>query len=328
VVFVSVPRRVFLHGLGSAAAGLAATRTPAAAVDDVNPIEHFQQLRQALIDNDMLFGPLQVIPVVREQIAIMQQLRPRWRGADQRELVRVQAQYTEFCGWLHKDMCEYQLAESWMDRALGLAHLAADRELTAYILASKAELAGDMRLAADAIGAGEQAMRMAPSRSRIAALAATRAARGHALNGDQSATERTYDRARDLLHTSDDPNSLDGQWLTENRITLSRAHSWAFLGDHHRAAEIFQSAIADLPSKHRRGRGVYLARAAVAHAGDHEVEQAAALGKQALVIGSDTRSGRILTELARLDDVLAPWQATPAVADFRSAMKDTVLHQA
>jgi hypothetical protein len=58
------------------------------------------------------------------------------------------------------------------------------------------------------------------------------------------------------------------------------------------------------------------------------VEQAAALGKQALVIGSDTRSGRILTELARLDDVLAPWQATPAVADFRSAMKDTVLHQA
>lgn len=329
VVFVSVPRRVFLQGLGSAAAGLAATRTSAAAVDDVNPIEHFQQLRQALIDNGMLFGPQQVIPVVRQQIVLMQQLRPRWRGADQRALVREQAQYTEFCGWLHKDLSEYQLAEFWIDRALGLSHLAADRDLTTYILASKAELAGDMRVADDAISAGEQALQMARPRSQLAALAATRAARGHAIRGNQAATERTYERARELLDASDDdPDSPGGQWLNDDRITLSQAHSWTYLGKYRRAVESFQGALAEVPNSARLSRGTYLARAALAHAGDHEAENAAALGLQALTIAADTSSGRILTDLIRLDDVLAPWQATPAVADFRSAMKDTVLHQA
>jgi tetratricopeptide (TPR) repeat protein len=333
VVFVSVPRRVFLQGVGSAAMGLSAI--PAAESmyritlpADVNPIEHFQQLRQVLIENGMLFGPRQVIPIVREQIGIMQRLRSSWRSADQHKLVRVQAQYTELCGWLHKDICEYHLAELWMDRALGLSHLTADHDLTVYILASKAELASDMRMAADAIGAGEQALRMAPPGSRIAALAATRAARGYALSGDRAATERTYDRARELLDASDpDPDSLDGQWLTENRITLSQAHSWTILGEFHRAAQNFQGALTEVPNTSRLSRGTYLARAARAHAGDGEVEQATTLGREALAIGADTRSERILTELSRLDGVLAPWDTVPAVADFRAAMKDTLVHQ-
>jgi hypothetical protein len=103
-------------------------------------------------------------------------------------------------------------------------------------------------------------------------------------------------RARELLDLSgNDSNSLNGQWLTENRIALSQAHSWTLLEAPHRAVKGFQSALRELPNKHRRGRGVYLARSALAHAGDQQVDHA---------------------------------DAVPAVADFRSAMKDTVLHQA
>ena len=40
----------------------------------------------------------------------------------------------------------------------------------------------------------------------------------------------------------------------------------------------------------------------------------------ALAIGIDTRSGRIFTELTRLDDALAPWNTVSAVADFRTWM--------
>jgi hypothetical protein len=183
VVFVSVPRRVFLQSVGSAAVGLSATSAvvpsatqrvaPRAAVDGIHPIEHFQQMRQVLVENDRLFGPRQVIPIVREQIGIMQQLRSSWRGADQRKLVRVQAQYTEFCGWLYQDAGEHHLAEFYVDRALGLSHMAADHELTAYTLGHKAHLVGDMRVPVDAIGAGEQALNLAPPRSRLAVLVAT-----------------------------------------------------------------------------------------------------------------------------------------------------------
>ncbi|MGH3927952.1 MAG: hypothetical protein ACRDTT_34670, partial [Pseudonocardiaceae bacterium] len=338
VVFVSVPRRLFLHGLGFTAVGLTATSgtgipdprpvAPLPAFGDVNPIEHFQQLRQTLIDNDNLFGSRHVIPVVREQIAIIQQLRSSSRGVDRQELYRVQAQYSDFCAGLYIDAREYQLAEFWNDRALGWSQLAADHDLTVYILTGKARQACGMRVSADAIGAGEQALRMAPPRSRLAVIAASRAAHGYALSGDQAATERAEGRVRELFNTlDDDPDSPYGPWLDERWIALGEAQSWLVLGDYHRAAQIFQDALVDFPGRYRRTRGVILARTALAQAGDHEVEHAAALGLEALPIGVQTGSARTLTTLAQLNDKLAPWSAVPAVIDFRTAMKDTILHQ-
>jgi len=336
VVFVSVPRRVVLQGLGSAAAGLtampvtlSAATASFSAVGDANPIEHFQQLRQVLVDNDNLFGSRHVIPMVREQIAIMQQLRSSSHGVDRRELHRVQAQYSEFCGGLYIDAGEHQLAGSWYDRALGLSHLAADHDLTVYILEGKAWLAGVMRVSADAIGAGEQAARMAPPRSRLAVISTSRVAHGYALSGDQAATERAYGRTRELFDTlDDDPACPYGPWLNERWIDLGEAQSWMVLGNYHNAAQIFQAAIADFPGRYRRTYGFILARTALAQACDHEVEHAATLGLEALPIGIQTGSARTLTTLAQLNDRLAPWNTVPAVADFRTAMKDTIMPQA
>jgi len=270
-----------------------------------------------------------VIPVVREQIAIIQRLRSTWRGADQRELVRVQAQYTDLYGWLYQDAGEHHLAEAWTDRALTLSHLAADQALSARILVGKADLACDTRISVDAIGASEQALRMAPPHSRIAAIAPTYAGHGYALCDDRMAMERSYDQARELLDTSDDdPDSPPGPWFDENWITLRRAQSLMILGDHHSAAQSFLDTITGLPARYRRGRGVWLARTSLALASDRQVEHAATLGLDALAIGAETHSARILTELAQLNDTLTPWNSAPAVADFRTAMRDTISHQA
>ncbi|MGH3796984.1 MAG: hypothetical protein ACRDSP_19090 [Pseudonocardiaceae bacterium] len=62
------------------------------------------------------------------------------------------------------------------------------------------------------------------------------------------------------------------------------------LGDYRRAAQSFQDAFADRLRQSRRARGVYLARAALTHAGDHRVEHAATLGLEALTIGVDFHS--------------------------------------
>lgn len=210
-----------------------------------------------------------------------------------------------------------------------MSHLAADHDLTVYLLVRRAGLAGARRVCADAIGAGEQALCMAPPRSRVAAYAATWAGRGYALGGDHTTMEQSYERAYELLRGSDaDPDSMCGPWLNETSVALNRAWSLAIFGDYHTAAQIFQNAMADLPGERRSDRGVYLTRAALAHAGDHEVEHAATLGLEALTIGIDTGSGRILTELSQLHGALAPWNTVPAVNDFRTALKDTVLRQA
>jgi tetratricopeptide (TPR) repeat protein len=295
---------------------------------NVSPFAHFSQMRQVLIDSDNLFGARRVIPTVQEQVSLMQHLRQTQRGIDQQALVRVQTQYAELCGWLWQDVGDHHAAQHWMNQALSWSHQARDVELTIFILARKSQLAGDMGDGAEALSVGEAAMAMAPSRSKLAAIAATYAAHGHALLGDAVSTERAYDKAHDLLAHSDPDASHWGPWLDDPYIAVQRARSLAVLGNHPAAAAGFRTAIAALPSGYRRDHGVYLAREALALAAQQEAERAAALGLQALAIGTETASGRTLNELVRLDARLARWGAVAEVARYRNAIRATIPQRA
>ncbi|MGH3922076.1 MAG: hypothetical protein ACRDTT_04260, partial [Pseudonocardiaceae bacterium] len=69
-----------------------------------------------------------------------------------------------------------------------------------------------------------------------------------------------------------------------------------------------------------RDRGVYLARQAIAHAANHDPDQAVAVGHRALAVGRETGSARIFAELHRLDTSLAGWSDLAAVAQFHEAL--------
>ena len=88
------------------------------------------------------------------------------------------------------------------------------------------------------------------------------------------------------------------------------------LGDHQQAAQLFHDAIADIPPSLRRDRGVYIAREAMAHANANDPEQAADVGLRALAIAQITHSGRITTELRRLDTALRRWKTVPRASEF------------
>ena len=68
---------------------------------------------------------------------------------------------------------------------------------------------------------------------------------------------------------------------------------------------------------------MYLARAARAYAGAGDADRAAELGLQALPVGLQTRSGRILTELVELGDTFDGRQ-TAGIADFLEAITETI----
>ncbi|MCM2418997.1 helix-turn-helix transcriptional regulator [Streptomyces sp. RKAG293] len=338
IIFVSLSRRAMIGALGAGAALAATSDLPAAAsvprqpnllLSGADPIQHLRETRRVLIDNDNLFGPHRVIPLVQQQIAAIKALRADRRGTDRRQLIQLQTQYSELCGWLYQDVGDFRAAQHWMHEALEASHMSGDPELTVYVLARRGQLAGDMRDPVEAVDVAEAAEDLAAPRSRLAAVAATYAAHGHALRNDPAACQQAYDHARDLLGTMDsDPASPWGVWLDAPYIEVQRAHSLAILGDHRAAAEGFRSAIVRLPPGYHRDRGVYLAREAVAHAGAGEAEQAATVGAQALSIGIETGSARITQELARLDGDLDKWRAVPAVADFKTAMDDALIHQA
>jgi transcriptional regulator with XRE-family HTH domain len=314
-------RRDFARGLLSV--GVVAALGPFdldAVRADHRPAEHFLLVRRTLADNDNLFGPRQVIPAATGQVQAMQRIRSTVRGADLRELLRVQTQFADLLGWLHQDGGDFTASQFWMDRALEWAHLAGDQDSVTFVLARKSQLAGDMRDPVEAVDVAEAAMQLARPRSRLGAVAATYAAHGYALRGDRSACDRLYDQARAMLHQVENDSSPWAMFFDAAYIGVQRARSLAVLGDHRLAAEGFRTAIDDLQPGYHRDRGVYLAREAVAHAGDDQLDHAAALGLQALAIGAETSSGRIASELGDLDRALSPW-GSPAVARFHGAME-------
>jgi tetratricopeptide (TPR) repeat protein len=333
IIFVTVPRRLFLQQTGAAAVAAmtagAGPRPPVPPPDAGSPAERFGLARKALRDLDNTSGPREVIPMARRHVAAMRQISRSIAGRDRRELMQVQIQFADLIGWLYQDSGDYETAGHWLDRALGWSHAAGDDESAAFILARKSQLAGDIRDAGSAVALAQAAARLAGRRSRVGAVAAAYGSYGHALAGDRAACERLCDQARATPDTrGDDHQSPWATFLDTAYVETGHARSLATLGDYPAAAGRFRDAIGALRPGYYRDRGVYLAREARAWAGAGEHEHAATLGTRALAIGTGTGSGRIFTELASLEHALTPAPPLPPVREFRDAMKAAVLRPA
>lgn len=312
-------------GVGYSFAAGAARVSAAAPGLDIHPAEHFQQMRKVLLDDDRLFGPRTVVLLVQKQIGILQRIRQDYRGVDRQRLLHVQTQFAPFCGWLHQDSGDYQAAAYWYGRALEWAHMCEDDDAVAYMLARKSYLAADMGDPVEAVEAAEAALNVNPRASGwVVTIATVLSAHGYALRRDSASCERLYTTAQDLFgRLETDPSYPWGTFLNRSWIEAQRAHSLAALGEYGASVRSFQEAISSLPRGFRREGGVYLAREAVAHLGHGDVEQASAVGLQALAIGAETSSARIMRELKQLDSSLGKFPASSGAADFHDAMNAT-----
>ncbi|MFI1979310.1 DNA-binding protein [Streptomyces wedmorensis] len=326
-----VPRRVVL---ASGLAGFAATALPAPTAaaatelaDMASPAEYFAQLRRVMIQTDNLIGPRHVLPALQQHLVPLAARRRAARGADAAELLALETRYEELAGWLAQDIGDERTAQGHTARALDTSHITGDADLTAYILGRKAQLAVDTGHPADALGLAAAARRTARPGSRLEVIALLHEAHAHAILGEGSEAHRHYDTAFRLLGRADADGGW-GSWLDEAYVSTARARSLAALGEYEEAAAGFDSAIAALPPTYRRDRGVYLARAARAHAGSGNVTLAARIGVQAVGIAAETGSARIIGQLDRLDRTLAPATIEDGVAEFCAALDRIVLHPA
>ncbi|WP_195911046.1 helix-turn-helix transcriptional regulator [Streptomyces kaniharaensis] len=335
VIFVTMPRRALLRtataatgtAMLSAFGGPTAQPKPLALSPDVNPVHNMRQLRRSLVGCDNVLGPRNVVATAQEHVRLIQQLRRDASGRDRQDLMQVQAEYAEFCSWLYQDSGDHRAAQYWADRAIDWSGAAEDHELTVYITARKAQLAGDMKDPLEAVDLAESAQRLAMPGSRLGALGAVFGAHGHALLGDGLASQRGYDLALELVTRPGDTEVRRGHWLNEAYVEAQRARSLSVLGDYEAATTGFDRAIRALPASFRRDRGVYLARSAGAQLHSVGPEQAAMTAAEALSIGISTGSARIFAELASLDGQLQRWSTVAAVTEFREALDSVMLHE-
>ncbi|MCC0574483.1 MULTISPECIES: DNA-binding protein [Streptomyces] len=326
-----VPRRVVL---ASGLAGLAAAAIPATMAtadsdlaDMGSPFEHFTQLRRVIIQTDNLIGARYVLPALQQHLASLAARRRAAHGADAVALLTLETRYEELAGWFAQDIGDQRTAHGHTAKALDVSHITGDTDLTAYILARKAQLAVDTGHPADALGLAIAARRTARPGSRLEVIAVLHKAHAHAVLGESSEAHRAYETALVLLGHAD-PDGVWGSWLDAAYVNTAQARSHAALGDYEQAAAGFDKALAMLPPAYRRDRGVYLARAARAHAGTGNMSLAARIGTQAVGIAAETGSARIIEQLDRLDQALVLASSEDGVADFRASLDRIVLQPA
>ncbi len=345
VVWVALNRRALLRtgmGLGAAAAvgvgsptfadsgavpGLV-RKARAAYAYGSTPVEHLRRTRRLLIDNDNLLGPRHAVAAVRDHIQVIQELRRDAKGADRRDLMELQTQCGEFLSWLYQDLGNPKAASYWLDRAMQWSHTVCDNDLTTYVMARKAQLAGDTADLVDVVDLAEAAQRMARPRSRLAAVARTYEAYGHALRGDADESERA-DRRRPQRprwrRRRPHPMGCVAERLVRGGPPRPGPRNPRQARPSRGRVRLRHPADARRLSP-RPGR-LHGAAGRCAGCARRAPEQAAAIGMHALTVAEDTGSGRITNELARLDKALIPWQREPAVAEFRATFDSTLFHE-
>ncbi len=321
---VRINRREALKKLGSAAAaislspGLVGEALAGTSNTSSTPLEHLRMMYRNLIEADNLFGSSYALAGTREQLEIVEHLYANAHGADRKSLVYLRTQLAESIAWLYQDQADHESAWYWTDRGLEWSHVAGSPALTCVVLTRKSQLAGDAGDGATALDYAMAVAELAPTDTRLPAVAQACAAHGYALLGESAASDEAFDMARSLVASTEiDPESAwGGGWLDNAYLDAQQARALSITGRHSGALETFERSLEGLPTGYPRERGVHLARAAGAHSLAGEFEEAATLGQEALKVGQTVKSGRIDNALRSLLNDFESVE-TEAVSEFR-----------
>jgi tetratricopeptide (TPR) repeat protein len=189
--------------------------------------------------------------------------------------------------------------------ALDFAQEAGDEMLISYILMRRSNIATDAKRPELALKLADAALDRSthlPPRYRAVALRQRAHAFAQLDQSDDCAStlqlafksaERSADSERDLA-----------QYCTPAYVEMEAAHCWIELGQPDKAIGPLQHSLAEWKPEFRRDLGLCLARLAVAHASNGQVENALIVADRSLEIVRDTKSFRTEDQLARIPGML------------------------
>jgi tetratricopeptide (TPR) repeat protein len=284
---------------------------------------HLRRLLAEFSSLDNLLGPGSLLAVVPAQLAAVEQLLgdvgPAARGA----LLDVAARCAELAGWVHQDAGDLRAADRWTARAVDYALASGDPRLVSYVLMRRSNVASDAGDAQRALGLAQAALREGDRLTpQLRAVALRQEAHAHALRRDGAACARALDHAMAAVIAggSAEPEFDLTAYCTPGYVGMEAAACWIQLGEPKRAIATLEDRLSSWPSSYKRDLGLYLARLAVAHAADGDLEQARVIGQQALAVVRDTHSARTLRELNRLATLLRRWNGVPGATELTRAL--------
>lgn len=349
-VTVSVPldRRTLLGVMGSA--GLAATAANSPSVGSPAPEATVQALRSELYRFTAMgrtASPDEVSALMIPQIAAIDAMRRSAPDRPRRQLLVLGSRYCEYLGWMRQEAGDIQGAWYWSDRASEWATAADWPDMSAYILARKANMAwyaGDWRQSVDLAGAAARAART----PGVRAQAMMQEARAYAQAAQPIGVERALYRSRALIpswerHTEDDPLRSLGRFSvsTAGQVDHIEAWCWTQIGRSDDAIEVYEREL-DQMDAHvakaiarserlephgtdpgswatydaTRRRAEYQAELAIAYARTGAPDRAVEVADEALSRMERVRSASVGHGLRQLVGALGHWQNRDDVHDI------------
>lgn len=286
-------------------------------LDDL--LNHLRDAWHVLVRADNLLGPRHALGGVLRQINTIHDLLDSTSFAGRRELVRIAAQYAESLSWLYEDAGSLAIAKMWCNQAMDWAHEAQDSRMLAWILFRRSQQAAAEHNPAQVLGLARAASDVGvelPSPMRAAI--AQQMGFGCAMDDREAEAQRWFDEAHRwaAADVEGDAREGHGSFCTSTYIELRRAESWLLLRRPHRAVDLFQAAISELPSVYHRDRGMALGRLATAFAAVDEPEVAAQVGLEALEIAESVGSARTSQTIRHLGPRLERHRRLPKVNAF------------
>ncbi|MFD0746673.1 hypothetical protein ACFQ1L_36065 [Phytohabitans flavus] len=278
---------------------------------------HLREQWHALVKTDNLLGPRFALAGVLNQISVVEALRSVLRDEQRLEVVRLGAQYAESAAWLYEDAGNIAQTRYWTNLAMEWAHEGDDERMVAWTMFRRSQQAAATPNAAQAIGLAQAARRneeqlATPTRAAIR----VQEAYGHALGGDEYASQRLLDEAHTWAasDTVGDAHEGHGSYCTPGHIEIERATCWLTTGKPKKAIRLYEDALRTLPPVYQRNRAAALSRLAVAYLVDGQPEQAASTAHVALPIARSSGANRIFEEIKGIGADLAPHRPLQPVA--------------
>jgi len=266
-----VSRRGLTQAGAAAALGLGVVATPASAREiDPGLPGHWERLLAILGTHDAAHGPRQVLATAQRELRLITEHRQVARGDVRTALMRVEARWAIYTGWLCEDSGHQRRRTALLERALHLAREADQPDLIAWARARQAQWSDPRR----AIGLAEDGLRTPRAGAHTRALCAVRAAHAHAHVGDARTTERMLAHAHRLAAQESPPSPLSTDTpLSEHLAGCWEARCWAAL-EPAKGVALYDSVLRDWPRGQTRDGGLYLARLARACADAGQLDRA------------------------------------------------------
>jgi transcriptional regulator with XRE-family HTH domain/tetratricopeptide (TPR) repeat protein len=278
---------------------------------------HLREQWHALVKTDNLLGPRFALAGVLNQISVVEALRSVLRDEQRLEVVQLGAQYAESAAWLYEDAGNMAQARYWTSRAMEWAYEGDDQRMLAWTIFRRSQQAAATPDAAQAIGLAQAARRKeeqlaTPTRAAIR----VQEAYGHALDGNEQASQRLLDEAHTWAasDTVGDAHEGHGSYCTPGHIEMQRANCWLTTGKPSKAIRLYEDTIRTLPPVYQRNRAAALSRLAVAYLAEGQLEQAASTAHTALPVARSSGARRILEEIKGVGAALVPHRPLQPVA--------------